>query len=85
MTHSVKPENFLVDYDVVNGEAVNFEMAIGDWGTAGITEQHFGGTPMYASSQAFQASKIKDLFAFGRIAMELYLDESGKSVAFYIN
>ena len=72
-----KPENVLVDYDVVNGEATKFEMAIGDWGTAGTLEEHFGGTPMYASSQAFQQSRIKDLFAFGRIAMELYLDDSG--------
>ena len=49
-----KPENVLVDYDVVNDEATNFEMAIGDWGTAGENYKHFGGTPMYASSQAFQ-------------------------------
>ena len=72
----MKPDNILVDYDVVNGEAVNFEMAIGDWGTSGHQVEHFGGTPMYASSQAFDASVMKDLFAIGRIAMELYLDES---------
>ena len=52
-------------------------MAIGDWGTAGNEYKHFGGTPMYASSPAFQKSKMKDLFAFGRVAMELYLDDSG--------
>ena len=80
-----KPENVLVDYDVVNDEATNFEMAIGDWGTAGLRKEHFGGTPMYASSQSFQQSRMKDLFAFGRIAMELYLDESGKSIVLYLN
>ena len=52
-------------------------MAIGDWGSAGVSKQHFGGTSMYASSQAFQQSNMKDLFAFGRIAMELYLNDSG--------
>ena len=72
-----KPENVLVDYDVVNGDVVNFEIAISDWGTAGSREKHYGGTPMYASSTAFQESQMKDLFAFGRIAMELYLDDSG--------
>ena len=52
-------------------------MAIGDWGTAGQLETHFGGTPMYASSHAFKLSHIKDVFAFGRIAIELFLDEFG--------
>ena len=77
MIHSKKPENVLVDYDVVNDDVVNFEIAVSDWGTAGSREKHYGGTPMYASSQAFQQSQMKDLFAFGRIAMELYLDDSG--------
>ena len=78
-----KPDNLFVDYAFImddnglNGEVVNFEMAIGDWGTAGYRDDHFGGTPMYASSQAFQDSKMKDLFAFGRIAMELHINESG--------
>jgi hypothetical protein len=90
VTHSLKPENCLVDYSFVmdanglNGE-LHFEMVVGDWGTAGDYFKHFGGTPMYASSRAFQYSQMKDLFAFGRIAMELYLDESGKSVASYLN
>jgi L,D-peptidoglycan transpeptidase YkuD (ErfK/YbiS/YcfS/YnhG family) len=73
-----------MDANGLNGE-LHFEMAIGDWGTSGNRDEHFGGTPMYASSRAFQVSQMKDLFAFGRIAMELYLDESGKSVAFYLN
>ena len=66
----MKPDNILVDYDVVNNKAINFKMAIGDWGTSGIENKHYGGTPMYASSQAFQTSTMKDLFAFGRIALE---------------
>ena len=80
MTRFVKPENCLVDYDVVNGEAVNFKMVISDWGTAGDDYKQFGGTPMYASSQAFERSPSKDLFAYGRIAMELYLDESSNCI-----
>ena len=67
----------MVDFDRVNGRVANFEMAIGDWGTAGVVDEHFGGTPMYASRVAFQDDYNKDIFAFGRIAMELYLDESG--------
>ena len=79
----MKPDNILVDYDVVNGKAVNFEMAIGDWGTAA---DGVGGTPTYASPLAYGytnleneygESYVNDLFAFGRIALELYLDESG--------
>lgn len=72
-----KPDNLLVDFDLVNGRVANFEMVIGDWGTAGGFEKHWGGTPMYASRVAFTLDYIKDIFAFGRIAMELYLDESG--------
>ena len=52
-------------------------MAIGDWGTAGYDEKHFGGTPMYAARVTFQFDNNKDLFAFGRLAMEFFLDESG--------
>ena len=52
-------------------------MVISDWGTAGDEKKHYGGTPMYASRVAFQSDKNKDLFAFGRIALELYLEESG--------
>ena len=74
---SKKPDNLLVDFDYVNGRVDNFTMVISDWGTAGQFKKHMGGTPMYASRMAFQADNNKDLFAFGRIAMELYLDESG--------
>ena len=53
-------------------------MVVADWGTAGIEEKHYGGTPMYAPRGAFQYDHNKDLFALGRIALELYLDESGE-------
>ena len=55
-------------------------MVIGDWGTSGLDNAHFGGTPIYASSVAFETNDLKDLFAFGQIAFELYFDESGKRV-----
>ena len=51
---------------------------VGDWGTSGKQREHFGGTPVYASPYTFQNSQVKDLFAFGRIAAELYLAEPGK-------
>ena len=56
----------------------DFTFVIGDWGTSGENHAHFGGTPMYASPSTFQRSLVKDLFAFGRIAAELYLSKSGK-------
>ena len=62
-----------------NGNLTNFSFVIGDWGTSGYMSDHFGGTPMYASPNAFRMSEVKDLFAFGRIAAELYLEEQGKS------
>ena len=72
-----KPDNLLVNFDLVNGRVDNFEMVVADWGTAGDDKKHYGGTPMYASRGAFLNSYSKGLLAFGRIAMELYLDESG--------
>ena len=49
-----------------------------DWGTSGRVDEHYGGTPVYASGNTFRESANKDIFAFGRIAAELYLPESGK-------
>ena len=66
-----------MDFTKNKGRAVNFEMAISDWGTAGVEKKHFGGTPMYASKLAFRGHQSKDLFAFGRIAMELFFPDSG--------
>ena len=67
----------LVNFDLVNGRVENFEMVVTDWGTAGREEDHMGGTPMYASRAAFQRDFNKDLFAYGRIALELFLDDAG--------
>ena len=72
-----KPDNLLVDFDLVNGRVENFEMVVTDWGTAGVKKDHMGGTPMYASRAAFQWDYNKDLFACGRIALELFLDDAG--------
>ena len=55
----------------------DFTFVIGDWGTSGNNYEHYGGTPMYASPNTFHKSYVKDLFAFGRIAAELYLSKSG--------
>ena len=56
-----------------------FSFVVADWGTSGMENQHYGGTPVYASGNAFRpgGSTNKDIFAFGRIAAELYLAESG--------
>ena len=55
----------------------DFTFVVSDWGTSGELRDHFGGTAMYASPNTFRDSKVKDLFAFGRIAAELYLSKSG--------
>ena len=72
-----KPDNILVDYNDTDGSVTDFTFVIGDWGTSGIDNKHYGGTPMYASPNAFQQSQVKDLFAFGRIAAELYFEKTG--------
>ena len=72
-----KPDNLLVNFDLVNGHVENFEMVVTDWGTARSKKEHMGGTPMYASRGAFQDEYNKDLFAYGRIALELFLDDAG--------
>ena len=73
-----KPDNILVDYNETNGNLTNFSFVIDDWGVSGEKDDHFGGTPMYASPKSFRNSYVKDFFAFGRIAAELYLEKSGK-------
>ena len=68
-----KPDNILVDYQVKNGKTVNFSFVISDWGTAGYKDAFFGGTPVYASPNAFTFSDMKDIFAVSRMAMELFI------------
>ena len=57
---------------------IDFEMVVADWGSAKIEDggQFFGGTPVYAGPQTFNKYD-KDLFSFGRMAMELFMDKSG--------
>ena len=69
-----------MDYEINKGEVTDFEFVISDWGTAGVSDEHYGGTPVYASGNSFIASANKDIFAFGRIAAELYLPQSEKLI-----
>ena len=66
----------MVDYEDIGGRASNFKCVLGDYGTAGHT--HFGGTPVYAGPNTY-GIKNKDLFSFGRLALELFLEQTGKS------
>ena len=68
-----KPENVLVDYDERGGVVSNFRCILADWGTSGYT--YFGGTPVYAGPRTYNW-KNKDLFSFGRLAVEFF--EKGK-------
>ena len=54
-------------------------MVVADWGSAWVTEDggtHMGGTPVYAGPNTYNQYN-KDLFSFGRLAMELMMDKSG--------
>ena len=53
-----KPDNILVDYNDTSGRVTDFTFVIGDWGTSGDRQQHYGGTPMYASPSTFQKSHV---------------------------
>ena len=71
----------LVDYRVVNGEVTEFKCVLGDWGTAYMYEgsssyKFMGGTPAYAGPRSFQFYH-KDIFSFGRLALELFLKKEG--------
>ena len=84
ITRNDQPENILIDYDIVGKDVTNFEMVLGDWGSACIGfggESYFGGTPVYAGPKTF-GNYNKDFFSFGRLAMELMLDKSGTESTF---
>ena len=54
-------------------------MVVADWGSARVGmegEQFRGGTPVYAGPWTFH-NYSKDLFSFGRLAMELLMNKSG--------
>ena len=73
-----KPGNILLDYTEKAGKVTELTgLVISDWGTSGYRDEHYGGTPVYASGNCFNMSGQKDIFAFGQIAAELYLDQSG--------
>ena len=66
----------------MNGDVVDFEMVVGDWGSGadilgGDGGEYPGGTPLYAGPSTFRSSGSKNLFSFGRLAMELMLDKPG--------
>ena len=55
-------------------------MVVADWGSADVgyeSGEFFGGTPVYAGPRTFDNYLDKDLFSFGRLAMELFMDKSG--------
>ena len=69
-------------------------MVIADWGCANVgkdwaeeeedvKKKFDGGTPVYAGPNTFNGLiSSKDLFSFGRLAMELMLDKQGKESKF---
>ena len=68
-----------MDYTEQAGKVTNLTgLNLSDWGTSGVKSDYFGGTPVYASANAFNVSGQKDIHAFGQIAAELYLPHSGK-------
>ena len=55
-------------------------MVVTDWGSANVDifgGRFFGGTPIYAGPNTFEDNVDKDLFSFGRLAMELMMDKAG--------
>ena len=72
----------MVDYEINGDNVTNFKMVVADWGSAYIEgESFFGGTPVYAGPRTFDYAD-KDLFSFGRLAMELFMDKSGTESIF---
>ena len=68
----------MVDYELNVDKVIDFKMVVTDWGSAIVGEggNFFGGTPVYAGPGTFN-KHTKDLFSFGRLAMELFMDKSG--------
>ena len=76
----------MVNYDYDGSQVTNFKMVVGDWGSARVGiygGEFFGGTPVYAGPKTFDNNRHKDLFSFGRIAMELFTDKSGTESKLY--
>ena len=69
----------MVDYEYNGNNVTKFKMVVADWGSAEVGNNgrsFFGGTPVYAGPNTFNAYN-KDLFSFGRLAMEILMDKSG--------
>ena len=66
-----------MDYAERAGKVTSFSFVVSDWALSGEKSDYFGGTPVYASANAFNVSGQKDIHAFGQIAAELYLPQSG--------
>ena len=71
---------------MVDDGVTNFKMVVADWGSSHVRGggptggQFLGGTPVYGGPQTFHGAVIevyKDLFSFGRLAMELFMDKPG--------
>ena len=71
---------------MVDEKVTNFKMVVADWGSAMVDGfgSFFGGTPVYAGPQTFSGYN-KDLFSFGRIAMELFVNKSGTEQKWRVN
>ena len=71
----------MVDYQVRGSAVANFSCVLADWGAGAIgfaSKSFLGGTPVYAGPRAFEGN-MKDIFSFGRLALELFYDEQGTS------
>ena len=68
----------LVDYIETAGTVTNFRCVLADWGTARFDNGvgFYGGTPVYAGPRSFEGN-YKDVFSFGRLALELFLSQQG--------
>ena len=69
----------MVDYVYVGDKVIDFKLVVADWGSADTQSggEFFGGTPVYAGPKTFNVNSYKDLFSFGRMAMELCMDKTG--------
>ena len=76
----------MVDYEINGDNVTNFKMVVADWGSAWVGIYggfFFGGTPVYAGPRTF-ISGGKDLFSFGRLAIELFMNKTGTEFKFKI-
>ena len=64
-------------YKLDGEKVIDFKMVVADWGSSTLGGgKFFGGTPVYAGPRTFDMHD-KDLFSFGRMAMELFMNKPG--------